>query len=53
MRRINRIAWTISFVAAMMAVSHAQTTLEQQQPETIGVNSTLVTLNVIVSDRDD
>jgi len=52
MRRINRIAWTISLLAAMIVVSHAQTTLEQQQPETIGVNSNLVTLNVIVSDRE-
>ena len=52
MRRISRIVWTVSFLTAMIAVGHAQTTLEPQQPETIVVTSNLVTLNVIVTDRE-
>ncbi len=52
MQRVSRIVWTVSFLTAMIAVVHAQTTLEQQQPETIVVTSNLVTLNVIVTDRE-
>jgi hypothetical protein len=36
----------------MIAVGHGQTTLEPQQPETIVVTSNLVTLNVMVTDRE-
>jgi len=52
MRQVKRIAWTVSLLVMMMAASQAQTSLEQQQAEAIVVSSNLVTVNVIVTDRE-
>lgn len=52
MRQVNRIAWTLSLLVMMMAASQAQTSLEPQEPETMVVSSNLVTVNVIVTDRE-
>jgi Ca-activated chloride channel homolog len=52
MQWIKRMTLTISLLAMMTATGQAQIPLEQQQPETIVVSSNLVTVNVIVTDRE-
>ena len=52
MRWIKRMTWAISLLATITAVGQAQIPLEQQQPETIVVSTNLVTVNVIVTDRE-
>lgn len=52
MRQVIRIVWAVSLLLLVMTASHAQSSLEQQEPESIVVSSNLVTLNVIVTDRE-